>query len=261
MTYESLRSERSEGLATIVLTRDGRPNTLDRTAITELADVAHRCAVDQGIRAVLLTAEGNTFCVGGDLPSFRKEPDLPLAMKQLTTHIHTVISRFVRMPKPVVVGVNGTVGGGGVGLALAGDLSVASVDATFTMAYTASGLTPDAGTSWMLPRLVGLRRAAELTLTKRTLTAQEALEWGLVTRVVPAADLAESAEELARSLAEGPTRAYARAKDLLRRSFTTSLEEQLEDEAVAIAETMATHDAREGLTAFSERRPPRFSGA
>lgn len=260
MTYESLRYERRDGLATITLSRDGRPNTLGRTAIAELADVAHRCAVDADVRAVLVTGEGKTFCVGGDLPSFAREHDLPLAMKQLTPHIHSTISRFVRMPKPVVTAINGVVGGGGMGLALAGDLCLASEDATFTMAYTASGLTPDAGTTWLLPRLIGMRRAAELTFLKRTLSAQEALEWGLVTRVVAPGSLAGEAEDVARSLAEGPTGAYGRVKALLRRSLSASLEEQLEDEAVAIAETMATADAQEGISAFRERRSPSFVG-
>jgi len=260
MKYESLRLEQSDALATIILTREGRPNALDRTALTELAHVMHRCAVDPGIRAVVLIGEGKTFCVGGDLPWLLQEPDRQRTMRDLTTHVTTTISRMFRMPKPVVVGVNGIAGGGGVGLALAGDLCVAGSSSTFTLAHTTSGLTPDAGTTWLLPRLVGLRRAAELALIKRTLTAEEALDWGLVTRVIPDAQLATATQELGRAFAEGPTLAYSKVKDLLRRSFSSSLEEQLEDEAVAIATIMETSDAQEGLMAFQERRGPRFIG-
>ena len=146
-------------------------------------------------------------------------------------------------------------------LVLAADLVLASEDARFTMAYTAAGLTPDGSSTFYLPRLVGLRRALELTLTNRRLSAPEALDWGIVNRVLPAESLPEEARALARQLAAGPARAYAAAKRLLQRSLDQSLEAQLEDEAQAIARASATADAREGIRAFLEKRPPQFRGS
>lgn len=260
-SYESLRFDVDDGLASVTFARSGRPNALDRTAILELAEVAHVCSVAEEVRAVLLTAEGSTFSVGGDMDWFLSEPSLPLAMKQMTTHIHTTVSRFARMPKPVVVAVNGLAAGGGLGLALMGDICLAARSARFSMAYIANGLTPDAGTTWFLPRLVGMRKAAELTLTKRTLSSEEALEWGLVSRVFPDADLEREACEFARTLSRGATASIGHAKSLLRRSMASSLEEQLEEEAMTIALTIASRDAQEGITAFREGRDPRYLGA
>jgi len=149
---------------------------------------------------------------------------------------------------------------GGLGLALVADFRVTCKEARFSANFTRLGFHPGFGLTTTLPRLVGLRRAAELALIKRTLTAEEALDWGLVTRVIPDAQLAAATQELGRAFAEGPTLAYSKVKDLLRRSFSSSLEEQLEDEAVAIATIMETSDAQEGLMAFQERRGPRFIG-
>ena len=145
-------------------------------------------------------------------------------------------------------------------LVLSADLVLASENARFTMAYTAAGLSPDGSSTFYLPRLVGLRRALELTLTNRRLSAQEALDWGIVNRILPAEELQEKALALARQLAAGPALAYAAAKRLLQRSFDQSLETQLEDEAQAIAAASATADAREGIRAFLEKRPPQFRG-
>ena len=151
-------------------------------------------------------------------------------------------------------------GGAGMALVRGADLVLASENARFTMAYTAAGLSPDGSSTFYLPRLVGLRRALELTLTNRRLSAQEALDWGIVNRILPAETLQEKALALARQLAAGPALAYAAAKRLLQRSFDQSLETQLEDEAQAIAAASATADAREGIRAFLEKRPPQFRG-
>jgi 2-(1,2-epoxy-1,2-dihydrophenyl)acetyl-CoA isomerase len=170
------------------------------------------------------------------------------------------ISRFVRMDAPFVVAVNGAVGGGGMSFVLAADLVLAAESAKFTMAYTRAGLSPDGGSTYFLPRIVGLRRALELALTNRVLTAREAADWGLVTKVVPDAELLTEAEALARQLAAGATRAYGTAKRLLHHSFAESLETQMELEAQAIAAQARGADAREGIAAFIAKRPAKFGG-
>jgi 2-(1,2-epoxy-1,2-dihydrophenyl)acetyl-CoA isomerase len=145
-------------------------------------------------------------------------------------------------------------------LAVAGDLVLAAESATFTLAYTAAGLAPDGSSSWVLPRVIGLRRTQELMLTNRTLSAAEAQAWGLVTRVVPDAELAAEADKLARQLAQGPTRAYGVVKSLLAETFSTAYEAQLEHEARGIASMAATPDGQEGIRAFVEKRAARFTG-
>ena len=174
--------------------------------------------------------------------------------------LHMAISRFVRMDAPLVVAVNGAAGGGGMSFVLAADLVLAAESAKFTMAYTKAGLSPDGGSTYFLPRIVGVRRALELALTNRVLTAREAQEWGLVTRVVPDAALGADAAALAVQLAAGATRAYGAAKRLLHHSFAESLETQMELEAQAIAERARGADAREGMAAFIAKRAPRFEG-
>jgi 2-(1,2-epoxy-1,2-dihydrophenyl)acetyl-CoA isomerase len=208
---------------------------------------------------VLITGSGRFFCAGGDLKSFAAQGDeLPRHLKQVTADFHAAVSRLNRMDAPVVIAVNGVAAGAGFSFALAGDLAVAAESARFTMAYTRAGLTPDGSSTYFLPRLVGLRRAKELTLTNRTLTAAEALGWGLVNQVVPDAELAETARALARELAGGATLALGAAKRLLDGGLNATLETAMEDEAQAISAMARTADGREGIAAFLEKRPPAF---
>src|SRR5262249_17000268 len=170
------------------------------------------------------------------------------------------IHRFSRMRAPLVIAVNGNAGGGGMSLALAGDIVLAAESARFTMAYTRVGLTPDGSSTYSLPRLVGLRRAAELMLTNRTLSAREAEQMGLITRAVPDAELLPQAEDLVQQLALGATRAFGGVKRLLYSSATASLAEQMELETEWIAEVARTRDAHEGINAFLSKRAPKFAG-
>jgi 2-(1,2-epoxy-1,2-dihydrophenyl)acetyl-CoA isomerase len=166
------------------------------------------------------------------------------------------MARFARMNKPLVTLVNGPAAGAGVSLAALGDIVLASRAAHFTLAYTAIGLTPDGGSSWLLPRLVGLRRAQELVLTNRRLSADEAADWGLITRAVD--DLEAAGEELIAQLAKGATTALGGARRLLLSSFGATFETQMETEARSIADHSRTPAAREGISAFIEKRPPAF---
>jgi 2-(1,2-epoxy-1,2-dihydrophenyl)acetyl-CoA isomerase len=222
---------------------------------------AIRCDEDPDIRAVLLTGSGSLFSAGGDLKEFHGfGDDLGQQLKEITTYLHAATSRFSRMDPPLVIAVNGVAAGAGMSIAASGDIVLAARSAMFTTAYTAAGLSPDGSSTYFLPRLIGLRRTQELMLTNRRLSAEEALEWGLINRVVDDEALMEEAEELARNLASGATRAYGAVKKMLTETFTNPLETQMELEARAIAKMAQTPDGREGIDAFVGKRKPNFTG-
>ena len=261
MAYEALTFEVAEGVATVALNRPEAANGIDLALGRELMLVAIECDEDPAIRAVVLTGTGKMFCAGGDLKSFAAHGDrLPVALKELTVYLHAATSRFARMQAPLVTAVNGMAAGAGMSLAVAGDLVLAGESAQFTMAYTAAGLSPDGSSTYYLPRLIGMRRTQELMFLNRRLSAQEALDWGLVSRVVSDADLASEARALALQLAAGPTRAFGTVKKLLVESFSGTLETQMELEARGIAAMAGTEDGREGVKAFLEKRKPEFRG-
>ncbi|HEX5067893.1 MAG TPA: enoyl-CoA hydratase-related protein [Myxococcota bacterium] len=261
MNADRIRFELKDGVATLTLDRP-KANGIDLEMGRALMHAAIRCHEDKDVRAVVLTGAGSMFCAGGDLKSFVGfGKDLPAALLELTTYLHAATSRLLRMRAPLVTAVNGTAAGAGMSLAISGDLVLAAESASFTMAYTAAGLAPDGSSSWLMPRLIGLRRTQELMLTNRTLSAREAAEWGLVTRVVPDADLQAEAAALAVELAQGPTRAYGVVKSLLAETFSTAYEAQLEHEARGIAAMAGAPDGQEGVRAFVEKRAPRFTGA
>ena len=262
MAYQNLTLEVSDQLATLTLDRPDAANAIDLALGKALMDAAIRCDEDPGIRAVLLTGAGKMFCVGGDLKSFAKLGDgLPAGLKELTSYLHAAIAKFARMDAPLVTAVNGTAAGAGMSLAAMGDLVLAAESARFTMAYTAAGLSPDASSTYYLPRMIGMRRTQELMITNRRLSATEAAEWGLVTRVVPDADLMKEAGDLARGLAAGPTRSFGSVKRLLHESFSCGLETQMERETREICDNGRGADGREGVQAFVEKRRPTFRGA
>lgn len=248
-------------VATIILNRPDCYNALNGQMMEELLKAVLACHEDRAVRAVVLMGAGQTFCAGGDVKEFVEHTGtLALHIKRLLASLHSAILSICRMPKPVIAGVGGVAAGAGMGLAMACDLAVAAESARFTMAYTKIGLPPDAGSSYFLPRLVGLRRAMELTFTNRVLTADEAREWGLINRVVPDAELTIAVDALANELAAGPTLALGRVKRLLCLSDQASLESHMEHEAQLIALSLQTADFREGVQAFIKKRPPVFSG-
>lgn len=262
MEYDTLLFDVAGGVARITLNRPEAANALNLQMARELADVTLRCDEDRGVRAVLLSGTGRMFCAGGDLKSFAAQGDrLSMHMKEVTASLHAAVSRLARMDAPVIIAVNGVAAGAGMSLACAGDLAVAAESARFTMAYTRAGLTPDGSATYFLPRLVGLRRAVELTLTNRVLSAAEAAGLGIVNRVVPDDRLVAEAEALATDLAAGPTGAYGTAKRLLHGGWGESLETAMELESRAIAARAGTADGQEGINAFLGKRAPAFTGA
>ncbi len=265
MDLTRLRYELADGVAHVTFNRPDRHNALDLDQGRELEAVSAEIAHDPAVRAVLIDAEGPTFHVGGDLKYFAGAAEegaeaMGRALRTLTAYEHAAAERLSRGPAPVVIAVQGMAAGGGMSIMLGGDLVIAAESAAFTMAYTAAGLTPDMSSSWYLPRLVGLRRAQELVFTNRRLSATEALEWGLVTEVVPDGELADRAMALAQQLAAGPTRAYAGAKALLRTAYHQPLEAQMADESESIASLTATEDTRAGVAAFVAKERPTYVG-
>jgi 2-(1,2-epoxy-1,2-dihydrophenyl)acetyl-CoA isomerase len=261
-SFSTLEFVRDGALARITLDRPDAANGLSMQMAKELLEVSIACRSDASVRAVILTGRGRFFCAGGDLKGFVDNADhLYAFVKELTTHLHSAMVNFARMRAPLVVAVNGAAAGAGFSMAAAGDIVLAARGAKFSMAYTGAGLVPDGSSSWYLPRIVGIRRTQELMLTNRRLSAEEALDWGIVTRVVEDVELAAEAEKLALQLASGPTVAFGAVKKLLALSFESSLEAQLEHESQAISEAAVTADGREGVTAFFAKRAADFRGA
>jgi 2-(1,2-epoxy-1,2-dihydrophenyl)acetyl-CoA isomerase len=261
MEFTTLLFEVRDQVAHITLNRPEAANSINEEMGKDLMHAALRCDEDPGIRAVLISGAGKIFSGGGDLKAFLSKGDqLPYHLKEITTYLHAAMSRFTRMDAPVVAAVHGAVAGAGMSIAIACDIVVAAETTRFMVAYTRAGLVPDGSSTYFLPRIVGLKRALELTLTNRMFSAQEALQWGLITRVVPDNELLAQARAIAVQLAAGPTRAYGISKRLLHSGWAETLETQMENESQAIANIARTADAREGITAFLEKRPPKYKG-
>lgn len=261
MSYEKILLDVHDGVATITLNRPEAYNALDMQLATELHEAVVTCSEDEAVRVVVLTGRGRAFCAGGDVKGFCDQLEtIGTHVKLLTQALHAAVSRLVRMPKPTITAVNGVAAGGGMSLSLAGDLIVATEAARFTMAYTQIGASPDGSSSFFLPRLVGVKRALELTFLNRVLSAREAMEWGIVQQVFPDDQFPAAVLQLATQLAQGPTQAYGRAKTLFYSSTSETLETQMELEAQLIAASGHTADFREGVTAFAAKRQPRFQG-
>lgn len=261
MTYQTLKFDIADRIATITLNRPDNANALNLVMAEELHTVSIACATSRDIRAVVLTGEGRMFCAGGDLQDFKQAGDQKEALLlRMATVLHAAVIRFSNMDAPLIMAVNGAAGGGGFSLMLAGDFVIASSKAKLVSAYTASGLTPDGSSTYYLAKHIGLLRAKELMFTNRVLTAQEALDWGLVNKVVEPDALMVEAMALAKTFACGPTKAYGRVKRLMQTAFSDPAEAQLEKETRGIASMMTTRDGPHGLEAFLNKQKPEFEG-
>lgn len=259
--YANLRFERDGSVAIITINRPQAGNAIDIPMAHELLHAAIACDCDAGIRAVLLRSEGKLFCAGGDVGAFAGAGDkVPDLISEETAYLHAAVARFAGMDKPLVTAVQGFAAGAGFSLAMLGDIVIAGKAAQFTLAYTAIGLTPDGGASWLLPRLVGLRKAQQLILSNARLSADEALDIGLLTDVVADEALDDAGRDWARRLAAGPTKAFARSRALLLAAYGETLEKHLERESRGIVASAGGADGKEGIAAFLEKRPPAFTG-
>ena len=252
----------TDGVATLRLNRPDKGNAIDVDMAADLAEAATQIAERTDIRAVLIAGNGPNFTVGGDLSLFAgtAREQLPDRLRRMIDSYHLAIERLTSIDAPVVAAVRGGAGGGGLGLLYAADIVVAADDARFALGYGALGLTADGGNTWFLPRMVGMRRAQQLFLLNRRLTAQEAYEFGLVSRLAPSDAVETEAATLAATLATGPTRAYGAVRRMLRQSFETGLSDQLDAEKDSLIAASRTDDAQEGIAAFVAKRRPQFRG-
>jgi 2-(1,2-epoxy-1,2-dihydrophenyl)acetyl-CoA isomerase len=250
------------GVATITLNRPEKLNALNPDMHERLRSALERAAGEESIRAVLLTGSGRGFCTGQDLSERDVSPGAPpidLSVS-LGSYYNPLVRRMRALPKPIVCAVNGVAAGAGANLALACDIVIAARSASFVQAFSRLGLVPDAGGTYFLPRLVGTARAMGLALLAEKLTAEQAAQWGLIWKVADDATLAAEAQTLAAQLAAGPTKGYGNLKRALYASSGNSLDAQLDLERDLQRELGLSQDYREGVTAFKEKRPPRFKG-
>jgi 2-(1,2-epoxy-1,2-dihydrophenyl)acetyl-CoA isomerase len=261
--------ERQDGLVTVTFNRPAKKNAITAEVWAGLDTVLTEMTHEPADRALLLTGAGGNFSAGADLSGGLRDdtgrakgitgrPVQPILHEMRA--VNEIISRLQRLPKPTIAAVDGVAMGVALGLALACDLIVATDRARFAEVFVKRGLALDGGTSWSLPQQVGLRRAKQMAFLGEMVDARQALEWGLVNEVVPAEELAKTAQDWARRLATGPTTALSLIKRLLDTSGSASFEQALENEARAQHITSATHDMAEGIQAYLERREPGFNG-
>ena len=249
----------ADGVATIRLNRPDRGNAIDARMAQALLEIVDRCDGDSGVRCLVLTGTGKLFCAGGDVQEFVAAGDgVSDLIATITTPLHQAIERLSVMPKPIITMINGAVAGAGLGLAMLGDISVAATSATFTSGYGALGVTPDAGVTWLLPKLVGLRAAQQILIVGKRIGAHEAKQIGLVTETVEGADLLQFTDALARRLKAQSGVAVMQTRALLRNGYRSELAEHLREEAEWIGKTAGSDNGREGTLAFVERRKPTF---
>ncbi len=260
MDYETIECTRTDSVGRIVFDRPDAHNSINERMGEELPDAARKLASDDEVRCIALTANGATFNTGADLTMLSGDgSDEPL-VRSVANGIHEFVSQLVHAPKPVVTGVNGVAAGGGLGPSVCGDIVLAGESARFEFAYPRIGFCGDGGSTYFLPRLVGLRQAQEIAFRDEPIGPSEATEMGLVTEVVADEELDDRLDEEAERLAAGATKAYAETKRLLTKSLDTSLDTQLADETGSIARLTNTRDFARGHAAFGGDEGPEFTG-
>jgi 2-(1,2-epoxy-1,2-dihydrophenyl)acetyl-CoA isomerase len=263
MSYETIQLEMLGAVGVITL---NRPDSLNALSVTMVQDFrAAICEVrGQNARAVVLTGAGRAFCAGGDLRGMQEIADregrVEAFFDEPLRQLNECVLSIRRIPVPFIAAVNGAASGGGCNLALACDLVLAAESARFNQAFIKVGLSPDCGGTFILPRLVGWKRATELLMTGDVINARRALEMGMINAVVPDSELMAQALALAERLAQAPMAAIGLIKELLEASATNDYGEQLELERKAQIQVGRTRDFKEGVAAFIEKRPPKFAG-
>jgi 2-(1,2-epoxy-1,2-dihydrophenyl)acetyl-CoA isomerase len=258
--YQTLFQERRDTVATITLNRPDARNALDIVMRRELIAALDEVEADAAARVLILTGAGGHFCAGGDVKTMREKRHTAAEGRARVELLNAMVRRLVDFPKPTIAMVDGYAVGAGSNLALCCDLIVASDRAKFGELFWKIGLVPDGGGTWLLPRVVGLARAKELIFTADVIDAAEALRIGLVNRVVPVAELEAATRALAEKIAAGPPAVLKMAKHMVNRAATSDLAAALDLEAFSQGLAIASEDHQEGLRAFFEKRPPRFTG-
>ena len=264
MDYQKVKLSTADKIATVTLSDPATMNAAGIDIVVELADVFGRLAEDDEVRAVILTGEGRGFCSGANLsggrPGAGEGDNAPRdSGSGLKTHYNPFVTLMRDFPKPIVTAVNGAAAGVGCSLALMGDIIVAGESAYFLQAFRRIGLVPDGGSTYLLPRMIGRARAMEMTLLGERVSAAQALEWGMINRCVPDADLIAEATKMARALADGPG-SLTLTRKLIWRSLDSEWADQLEAEADTQSVAGRSADFAEGVRAFLEKRPAQFVG-
>ncbi len=257
--YKTLQVSLDRGVLKVVLDRP-KANAFDQAMVDELLAVLRSAEREAEVRCLLLTGAGRIFSAGQDLGALGQVDGRVSFRSHLAKTYNPIILRMRSLEKPIVGAINGPAAGAGLGIALATDIRLASERARFVFGFSGIGLTTDSGTSISLPRLIGLSRASYVAFTNDPVSAQDALDWGLVHKVLPDADLSDDADALASRLAEGPTRSIGLTKRAFNRAVFPDLAEALDYEAHLQEIAGQTEDHAEGLAAFKEKRPPRFRG-
>jgi 2-(1,2-epoxy-1,2-dihydrophenyl)acetyl-CoA isomerase len=258
--YQTLFHERSGAVATITLNRPEARNALDIVMRKELVAALDDVEADEAARVLILTGTGGHFCSGGDVKTMREKRYTAAEGRGRVELLNTMVKRLVDFPKPTIAMVDGYAVGAGSNLALCCDLIVASEGAKFGELFWKIGLVPDGGGTWLLSRMVGLARAKELIFTADVIDAAEAARIGLVNRVVPVAELQSATRALAEKIAAGPPAVLRLAKHMVNRAATSDLDAALDLEAFSQGLAIASEDHQEGLQAFFDKRPPKFTG-
>lgn len=260
MAYETLLYEVADSVATVTLNRPEKRNAVNTQMFEELRHASSRIASDKDVRAFVLTGAGEHFCSGADLSAIGEAPSSPAQMLDRMGQIHGILKEIIYNPKPSVAAVRGYAAGGGANLALACDLVVMAEDARFAELFVKRGLVVDMSGTFTLPRAVGLHRAKELALIGDPIDAQRAYEIGIANRVVPVDELDAAVKDLTSRLAAGPPITIAMMKRALNDSFHRSFDEVLDTESYHQSILFSTKDLQEAITAFFEKREPRFTG-
>ena len=247
-------------IGTMTFNRPEVYNAMNSELILAMRDVTAEIATSKTLRALILKGAGKAFLAGGDVGQFHKQRNAMGDIKGMGDALHAGIKNIRNMPFPVIAQVQGACAGAGLSVAMAADFAIASEAAQFNTAYTKIGLTPDGGSTFFLPRYVGMKRAIELTMLADMFDAKAAASMGIINRAVAADQLEQEVAALAERLASGATQAFAHAKKLINQSYVTPIDKQLDDEIAYFAECAVTEDFKEGVTAFVEKRKPRFVG-
>jgi 2-(1,2-epoxy-1,2-dihydrophenyl)acetyl-CoA isomerase len=260
VTYETILYDVDDGIGRVTLNRPGKLNAFNDQMIGETTDAFKSASRDAAVRCIVITGAGRGFSSGQDLGDFQDRGETVSIGEHLRHGYHRLIRQMISLEKPIIGAINGIAAGAGCGVALAADIRIASDSASFMLAFSRIGLIPDSGVNWFLPRLVGYARAYEMAVTADRVSASQALEWGLVNRVVPGDQLPEITAAWAHRLADGPTLAFGLTKRAMSRGWNMTLDEALEYEAHLQEVAGRSEDNREGIAAFMDKREARFSG-
>lgn len=260
MVFENIFFTKINAVATIKFNRPKLSNSFNFDLGNDFVKALEICMEDNDTRAVIITGEGKAFCAGGDLDLFKKSPDVSDTLRHLIKTLNMSINAIREMPKPVIAAINGAIGGAGMSIAAACDLAICVSSAKFKQGYTSVGLVPDGGWTLMVPLLIGFRKATELVLLDPVIDAQQALELGLVNKVVEDTELDKEVNMIALKIAQGPAKAFAIAKKNINKAMFGLLENHLELERQGMIIAGRTSDAKEGIAAFIEKRKPCFTG-